>query len=459
MTARKLCPLIIFFFLAAGLLSQAVGDVSKGKFVVPEDDLPSIVVAGCRVAFTRNGAFAVAKDGAWLFDGGLSYAMPGWNEWGTQIRRSAAEDWRDHSEGVLVLGGTLFDFNGKKRFTFLQRVCPIPDGLRFAYEVTPLEKRKPEVFGFTLHFPVARASSGSIAFWPGFGTEALPASYGKAVLCTGNARGAEVHVADRAQITVVAERRISWRLLDERKWQLNTFRLEAWDEGFTAPLSRGETISFSFDLVLNGTTPATLPFGPALCDLDEHGRLAVWAAHDKVLEGGLYHDACPSGWFFESAQMTVSAITSSEKEVLQSAGRILVAGTATDYEVRAAVDSKSLTLIFRALPAGGAVFTTVPKVRFAFPCKTLVAWSKRDSIPGESGSDQKALQQMVGFVLQNGIQVQLFAKSAWTFSKERLGAEECYLLTIPTSGVGDDSAEARVQVRVEAVEEVRQKGL
>lgn len=74
------------------------------RFIVPEDDLPEAMVNGHRVAFTRNGAFAVSKDGRWLFDGGLSYATPGRVEWGTQVRRSGTRDrWQLEGKDKRVL--------------------------------------------------------------------------------------------------------------------------------------------------------------------------------------------------------------------------------------------------------------------------------------------------------------------------------------------------------------------
>lgn len=464
MTRRA--TLVLVVVLSSAWVSSPAG--AGDRFMLPEDDLPSAVVAGHTVAFTRNGAFAVAKDGRWLFDGGLTYAMPGWQEWGTQIRRSDHKDtWRfddSAAQGQLSIHGTLFDDKRVERFKFVQDVMLIPGGLRFSYEVTPLEARRVREFGLTFHFPMAETTDAEIEFWPGFRRTALPQRYGRAQFFNASARAVALYVSGGPRVVAVASGEMKWNWLDERAWQLDRFRFVGWDEGLTVCLSRGETIVFSFEVLLGAPAWQTFPLGPSVGEMDRYGRIAVRAAGRKVVEGGLGLGGGPPVWMFWHSRPAVAPQAEAEDGVLPTSGMCLIGGREMAYEVQVTRQLGHATVTYRvrraddeSLPPGiRLIFAApVPEV-MSVSAHTEAASGKQDTVAGTD--EEGGFQHVVVLVHRSKIILELRADAPWAVDKCKIDGTQCHVFSVPTSSPDAGTQEATVQIEVsvpqEAVEEV-----
>lgn len=242
--------------LLVAALAVLIGGAAMADdgFFLPDDDLPEARVGAYRVAFLRNGTFAVARDGRWLLDGGLGFATPGWAEWGTQVRRSAAGDsWESADEGkTLVTRGTMFDIKRKPRFRLVQRASLIPNGLRFEYVITPLESKPLLGLGLVLHFPIAETKGGIVKFPPADRQSVLPAEQKKPGVASAKSPSMTLDLGEGRQVSVTMERPAAWAVTDDRTWNEEMFRFIGWDAEATAAAARGETARLKFDLMLAG---------------------------------------------------------------------------------------------------------------------------------------------------------------------------------------------------------------
>lgn len=282
-------------------LAAQCAETGFGSFRVPEGDLPSAIVNGYEVAFTRNGSFVVGKDGRWLFDGGLCFADAGWKTWGTQIRRSEADDdWRLAADDLLLFEGTLSDENRRPWFKFEQQVAPIANGLRFRYEVTPNRRRTGvREFGLVFHLPAKKFAGGEVGFWPGFSVVPLAAEMGEPHLIGPvDARGAEWACDGARAFSAVGQGEWQWFLFDDRNWELNLFRLFGRIPSLATPLRRGDTVSLEFDLLLGADKEEFLPQPPGRWILDRYGRTAFLLDGRKMIEGGVYLGEAADRWLF-----------------------------------------------------------------------------------------------------------------------------------------------------------------
>lgn len=283
---------ITYCLVVAAMVGVCFADADKGGFVLTADDLPTARVSGYQVVFTRNGAFVLGKEGRWLLDGGIGFATPGWEQWGTQIRRSGHEDHWSHTEGQpdkLTFSGTLFDKVRNARFYFDQEVTRIAGGLRFEYRVRPLQPMRIAEFGIFCHFPVREHRKGNLDFWPGFDRAAFSKAMDNPVVFSGAARAAVVHNEADALAAIVGSGRENWFVFDDRKWELNVFRSYRRCPDAASRLSKGEAAEIRFDLLLGSGIASALPMGNGDFEvrLDRYGHAAVWRHSAKMCEIGI----------------------------------------------------------------------------------------------------------------------------------------------------------------------------
>lgn len=280
MGRRISCCVVLLFVLSACL--PALAD----QFILTDGDLPEASISQYRVAFTRNGAVNLAKDGKWLMDAGLGYMLSEWSEWGTQIRRSSATDgWTVEGNGEsLLFKGTLYDINRNPHFTFTERVTLIPGGLRFEYSVTSNDKRAIENAGIIVNMPTEVHGGSVIDFRPGLAHIELPKLLGKAVMSGSNAAMAIVS-RDGPVAAFLCPSTMRWLLMDDRTWNLNTFRFIAWSQDFADKLSAGESAEFQYDLLLDELVRERAEASNVTCTIDPVGWAEVFSGQLK-LRGG-----------------------------------------------------------------------------------------------------------------------------------------------------------------------------
>lgn len=245
-------PLKKLVLLLTVLALCSVAQAEKDAFHLSEGDLPTATVAGNQVAFTRNGAIIVSQQGRVVFDGGLLYATANWDEWGTQVRRSARDDsWElTEAQDELITRGTLHDIDWNAKFTFVQRTTLTDKGLRLRYEVTPLKTQPIAIFGVVFHLPVSRTAGGEVQVISSDRTAPLPMAHTKGVLLDADGEAAEVHKEERKLLAVRSERTLQWLVYDDRAWGLNTFRVAAADSSVIGDLSDGKKVRFTVDVEL-----------------------------------------------------------------------------------------------------------------------------------------------------------------------------------------------------------------
>ena len=444
----------ILYVSVACLWVSAPCHAEGDMFVVPPDDLPVAMVGAYRVAFTRNGAFVVSRNGHWLFDGGLSYAMAGSSEWGAQIRRSDARDtWhlKDQGGRVLVADGTLFDITGIARFKFIQRTEIIPGGLRLHYEVTPLEKRTLQEFGLMLRLPVAETRDAWAAFWPGFVQAELPTEFGSSVLQEAASRGSVLYVSSESQVAAVGQATLAWRLGDDQPTRSNAYRLIGGDMGLLGPLGQGQTVPFSFEILLGNGVARALPLDQGYCDVDRYGRLAVRASADKLIEGGLMLGSPSVQWLCARSEPSSDVKRAEDEWTATASGDADVDLEKCTYEVNLSAPQKGAIAIYRVRPAlakdAGDVMGNI-LVGFAVPKPTVVSAPTLDG-PTAANSDTAPGGHSIctaKLISRDGMTVELGSDSPWSLADTKLDGTDCFLLSTKLHQEEGGVREAQIRI-------------
>ena len=309
------------------LICVSCGTAVADQFVLSEDDLPEAVVGEYRVAFSRNGAITIAREGKWLFDAGVGYMVSGWSEWGTQIRRSSPTDgWSVEGNGdALVFKGTMFDTKNTPRFTFSQRVGLINAGLRVHCTLTPNDKRPIEAAGLVAHCPVELHGGGAIEFLPGLSRVELPKLEGTSLIGTSKGRMAAIS-SDGPVASMLGRSSLQWQLFDDRAWNLNTFRVLGWDESLAKKLSLGESAEFEYEILLGDNARERVDVGDMKCALGPVGWTTVFVAGQARLRGG------PARFTEHGLEFLTGAIGTSAGETAADAAVFDVACSKDDTE-------------------------------------------------------------------------------------------------------------------------------
>ena len=434
-TRAPALAVLVVALLAGRFLSWA--EDTDLKIRTPEDDLPSAALGDCRVDFTRNGAFVVSTNRRYLFDGGLIYATPQWTEWGPQIWRSAPDDsWAlDSEHGTrLVTHGTLFDFRGNQRFTFAEQAETGPGALQLSYQITPLAGGELAKFGVVLHFPIAETAGAEATFWPGFRRQIMPAEFKEEALASGSARGVVIRVAGDPRAAVIGRGSMNWTLHDDRKWELNTFRLMGGDPAVEQALSSGKPASLSFEVLLGDAVAQRVPLGAGQCETDRYGRIALVASGRRIAEGGLAWKGEPLRWLHESStpfvpptpgpasRMTYTVTDDSGSELICSLGTRSEAGS-------------GLTASYTARRPKAQEATREIELILAVPVSETVSTPRLQDLPGSpvgpasSGSRPRYAIQVA---YRDGHVLELAAGQPWRTGNATVSDVECYLLCVPT---------------------------
>jgi len=448
--ARLRAWLVPALLLACFLSSSA--EEAALRMVQPPDDLPSALIGGYRVDFTRNGAFVVSKDGHCLFDGGLVYAMPGWKEWGTQIRRASPGDtWRLDSKDAakLVTQGSLYDFKRNKHFSFVQEAKAVPGGLKLSYEITPLAERRIGTCGVALHFPIAETAGAEAAFWPGFATAVMPDKLDQSRLYRGTARGATVFVAGSPRVSVVGNGNMSWSLFDYRAWNVNAYWLIGSDYRLARSLSKGEKGSLSFEVRLGPAVAQRVAIGAGECETDAYGRAAVYLAGRKVAEGGLVWDGEPVKWLHEAAYPAAApawhCIAPDGPSATVNYSVELAPERESSASLRYTVSRSAPTA-----PGGELHFVLAVPTSETLHQPTERAVQKGTGSEGQTGSDRAEPLYAVAVAWRERGSLTLEALAPWTIRSAVIAGTECYLLSIPTRRAKDGDATAWVRLGLES---------
>lgn len=430
----------------------------KARILTPEDDLPTAIVGDYRVDFTRNGAFVVSRNGRYLFDGGLIHAVPEWSEWGTQIRRSDHSDsWEldPQHRTRLVTRGTLFDLNRNERFAFVQQVEPRPRGLRFSYDVTPLAQRELANFGLVLHFPIAETANRWVTFWPGFHGALMPAEFQAEALESCRARAATIWTSDRPRLAVVGDDDMDWTVHDDRRWGLNTFRLIGSHGAVTESLGRGDSASFSFEVLLGGAVSSRLPLGPGGCESDRYGRFAIFLGGTKIAEGGLAWEGEPVRWLYETAAPADARPSEMSWEVAALSNAADGQGTSVTYSMGLRAESDAeVAVTYTVLEPAREQLRGSVKLLLAVPASEVV------SAPATETSDDAVARRAQGAAQRGGLRhttqvayrsgatLQLMADQPWAITEATVSEQECHMLSISTHKTEDGGLTASVRLRL-----------
>ena len=250
----------------AGTAASVPSALSNTRFILPDRDLPSLVVGNTHIVLCANGTFVMRRGTEYLMDGGMSFASEGWARWGQQVRNGRQTGaWKSDAAGLsLSIDGVLLcNGDGRPTLRYVETVIRVEEGLKFHYEVEPLGELTAAEVGATFHFPIQRYAESSVEFAPEPTTPppketaaVVPSStqFPKSPqsFTLGQFTSDRVIVAKdtpRAVALSVGEPR-PWRVFDERSWILNTYRL-LFSEKLPSPdLKPGDKVTVEFALAL-----------------------------------------------------------------------------------------------------------------------------------------------------------------------------------------------------------------
>jgi len=261
---------------AAGSVGLAAD--SGPRFDLPSGDLPRIRTRGFDVTFMPNGSFVLAKDNAYLLDGGLRFSDANWKRWGTQIRRSLDSDtYEFDSKGKrLRFKSTVQDLNRRDSFRLEESVHVVPHGLRFDYFAWPVESMILAVAGPVFHGPIAELGGSQCEVFPGFVNAKLPKVKGKMARFT-QGRMLVLGRGTKREIEIHSHPPRRWMSFDERRWRLNTFRFEFSCPILAVPFTPEHAVSFSFDLLLGPGRRRAYEIAPSCkAEITPWGGLVVY---------------------------------------------------------------------------------------------------------------------------------------------------------------------------------------
>lgn len=296
-SSNWLLSCVVLFFAFWAQRAGGVEGYAGLRFEQPAGDLIRIRVGSRRVVFLPNGSFVVECGGVYLMDGGLTYAVPGYKEWGDQIRRSLDSDtYQLHPSGrYLRFRSTVQNITREDALHVEQSVTIRPSGLLFDYEIAPAKKLALQVLGAVFHLPVRvyspsqpDAAAIPVEFCPGFQLRSFP-------LVLGAARFQQM---PRARTAIIARRdahrRIvirsagpaSWQMMDDRQYNLNTHRAI-----LSTPVPRAVDTSFrtrfSFELSFQHFAERfRARLDPADLCFSHDGSLGLFSKHGEALAEG-----------------------------------------------------------------------------------------------------------------------------------------------------------------------------
>lgn len=435
------------------LICATTASATEGSFRLPENDLPSAIIAGHEIAFTRNGAFVVTKDGRALCDGGLLYHASNWTEWGTQIRRSAPTDgWTldPANPKALLHTGTLFDINYTKRFAFKQRTEIIPGGIRLTYEVTPPEKRVVQGLGFVLHIPIAETRQAVVLPWPSFRHAPLPERGRGGALLTSRARACVLTAGGAPRLSVIGRDGTAWMVLDDRQWGNNTYRIIATAPALPAGIARGEPVSFSLDLLLGDVAQAGFTVGAVACETDRYGRMAFRKAGAKIMEGGIGIGTSVPVWAFTNSTDPSSPAGTSAGEhvvaydVAMGKDRVTCESGVTNEGDGLVAAYRIKNLPPRARPADVCVAFAVPIPLLTTGPFTEVELARQEATVASAKSVNE--KESVPLFFQDGTVLLLRAESPWSTVSTVVDGQRVLVFKTPFGTPTGETRSARIEI-------------
>jgi len=249
---------LLLAFLASAAIDVGAGEQALlPKFSVPPDDLARAHVGDFRVTFMANGAFVLDRQGEYLLDGGVGFSLAGWKRWGDQIRQSSPTDTRrllKNGRGI-AFSGTIFDVHRKPTLSCKETVVGLPGGLRFDYELQPMEDLSLIRLGPTFHWPVPRFVGQPSFLLPGFRAWNLGTAVRKLNFPLTSARYCLLETNGSPLVGLVPRSSAKWIVFDDRNFELNVARLFCNPVEFRPDLSKGKPIRMGFDLHLLPLAP------------------------------------------------------------------------------------------------------------------------------------------------------------------------------------------------------------
>jgi len=440
------------FFMCVALIP---GSLEAGGFVIQDGDLPEALVDEHRIAFTRNGALAVAREGRWIFDLGVSYATSDWSDWGTQIRRPDPMDsWSLSKDPEQVLGfdAILHNLERKKRFMVQQETRLLPHGLRLSYRVSPFFEQKLGGFGATVHIPIAETPDAHVEFWPGFKAVPLPPRHEKGLLETQAARAAILFANGEPRFALIAERMTEWSVYDDREWNNNTYRIIVRDKAVTEGLAAGNDARFSCDLALGQGCGARVPLAGFSGQADSYGRMSLSLGDAKVMEGGLASDATAAEWLHERSVPVATPLAADETTGLAALCTLVDREPPLHYSLQVEKRDEALMLEYAIEEVNIADERVLPVVAFAIPNSALVgdpvlsvaasSEATKDAREGGPGPLPYTAQLRVS----GGAQIVLSAGRAWKIASNDVGGVACHILSVTGWEKGDEGARTHVLI-------------
>ena len=265
--------------------------LSLSHLAFAADGLPSLNVGDTRVILCTNGAFVAERKGQYLVDGGISYATGEWEAWGQQVRNARPKGaWeRRGADQALVLKGLLrADRLRRRLLDFEETVVARSSRADFAYSMCAAEPDAPAHVGTTYHFPVEIYRGRRIVFEPGFTTVVCPDKMKKTSVAGPTARHVVVAPCTPFEFAVSYDEPREWTLVDDREFDLNTYRLLCHERLSAKELcpEEGANLEFSF-AGRGGATERVLEVPGGGLAFRQDGSFEWRCEGNETAEGGL----------------------------------------------------------------------------------------------------------------------------------------------------------------------------
>ena len=439
----SLCKLLSVFCISVAIGVGAEGQALLPQFSVPPDDLARAQVGDFTVTFMANGAFVLARDDQYLLDGGIGFGLTGWKRWGDQIRRSSQNATRrllKDGRGI-AFSGTIFDLHRKPTLSCKETVVGLPGGLRFDYELQPMEDLSAFHLGFTFHWPTPRFMGQACDLLPGYMTGHLQQKPRKLLLPLTSAAAALIDHGDRPFVGVVPSAVARWLAFDDRVFQLNTTRLWCTPQGCWGVRKVASRIRMGFDLHLLPLAPLPeLEIGNDRMLVDYVGVSHLLADGHRVAQMGLCWRTKPEDpWRYALAvpRRAKLASTRGEEEAITFDGPV---GGAFSFRFTAKREDGE----FRA-------DWQIAKIKNPLPAEMglWVIFRKQAKPLVQSAPEQEGVLRTFGVATDARTTVTVETDGAWSHRVQKLWGAESLVAITQFATDGQPSVQKTATIRVD----------
>lgn len=293
----RLFVLLLALIPTASPLFSA-GPASPWHVNTSDDALWSIVYQEHRLTLGANGYFVLERNGKVLLDGGCQFLSPDLRAFGMQFRDPDPERAQRErvSAGELRFRGTLLQSAQnawKPAFEYIETIRPEENGVRFRYDMRPVEPITVGHLGGYVHLPCWRYAGQEVRALPGFSAFALPTQLTPGKLFAQTSRVLLAAPGSELEFAISLPQSSRWWIDDERDFYWAAYRAQ-----FDVPLPNkgqltpSDSVTFEFELLWRGfVRDVPILDGAGRISFAQNGSYELAYREHRLLQGGLRWEA------------------------------------------------------------------------------------------------------------------------------------------------------------------------